>query len=239
MTSPHPKPPTLFFAGTDTDVGKTFVACMFARLLRDRGHRVGIYKPVASGCRDENAIRIADDAVALWNAAGRPGSIQRVCPQMFLAPLAPPAAAAQEGRQVDAERLFTEASHWDDVCDALIIEGAGGLFSPLADGVLNIDLARKFADAHLIIVAANRLGVIHQTLATIEAARNRGRMPVGIVLCDPKGTAEPSTDTNASQIAAYTDVPIIGNVPYLTSTDALSDVEAFVSTKFIDELFMQ
>ena len=90
--------PGLFVTGTDTGVGKTYVAALIARSLAAGGHRVGIYKPAASGCRYEDRGLIADDAVALWNAAGRPADLEHVCPQRFAAPLAPH-LAARIGRQ--------------------------------------------------------------------------------------------------------------------------------------------
>ncbi|TWU55454.1 dethiobiotin synthase [Rubripirellula reticaptiva] len=248
MLSPqHPTPLTLFFAGTDTDVGKTFVACAVARALSRSGKRVGVYKPVASGCRDENGTRIADDATALWQAAGCSVLIDQVCPQKFLAPLAPPAAAEAEGTCVDAALLHRGADALHDQCDLLIVEGAGGLFSPLADGVLNIDLVKQFVGAKVVIVAANRLGAIHQTLATIEAARHRGVNPAGLILNDITGTSDSSIQTNASQIRQFTDVPILAELPYRhfdsdgESAGALSsfNFDDFFSTKFIDALFMQ
>ncbi|HYW79764.1 MAG TPA: dethiobiotin synthase, partial [Thermoguttaceae bacterium] len=81
--------PGLFITGTDTEVGKTYVASLIARSLVASGHRVGVYKPAASGCRLEAGVLVSDDAISLWEAAGRPGDLQHVCPQCFAAPLAP------------------------------------------------------------------------------------------------------------------------------------------------------
>ena len=79
----------LFITGVGTEVGKTFVAATIARRLVADGLRVGVYKPVASGCSRREGRLVADDAVALWEAAGRPGTLEEVCPQRFAAPLAP------------------------------------------------------------------------------------------------------------------------------------------------------
>ncbi|MEM8669598.1 MAG: dethiobiotin synthase [Planctomycetota bacterium] len=209
----HRKPTELFFAGTDTEVGKTFVASLAARTLSGQGKRVGVYKPVASGCYEEEGRRIAEDAVSLWEAAGRPKTLEQVCPQRFLAPLAPPEAAALEDSAVNTE-LFTQGLEpWREDGDFLLIEGAGGLFSPLAEGVLNIDLIKQL-NVEVILVAANRLGVIHQTLACIEGAARRGVIIKGIVLNDADGQDDPSKATNAEQIARYCNVPILDQVRY-------------------------
>ncbi len=218
----------LFFAGTDTDVGKTFVTALVARMLRHAGKRVAVYKPVASGCRTVDGAMIADDAVALWEAAGRPLTLDAVCPQRFLEPLAPPEAAAAEGKTVDAELLQSGATLWEDGFDVLLIEGAGGLLSPLANGVLNIDLVRQLKSS-LVIVAANRLGAIHQTLATCAAAKQQGVTPRGILLSDPTGAMEASIASNAAQIERYCDVPILGSVPFGGSEADVASVQKLLS----------
>src|SRR3954453_22497094 len=95
----------LFITGTGTGVGKTYVGALVARSLRDAGKRVGVYKPVASGCEMCAGELVSADAVALWEAAGRPGTLEQVCPQLFAAPLAPHLAARQEARLVDSKLL--------------------------------------------------------------------------------------------------------------------------------------
>src|SRR5690349_2937295 len=95
----------LFSTGTDTEVGKTYAAALIVRALVDGGHRVGVYKPAASGCRVEAGRLVSEDALALWEAAGRPGTLDEVCPQRFAAPLAPHLAAEAEGRSLDAALL--------------------------------------------------------------------------------------------------------------------------------------
>src|SRR5829696_9945895 len=79
----------LFVVGTDTAVGKTFVASRIAAALKRAGRKVGVYKPAASGCRRIGRLLVSDDALALWEAAGRPGPLRAVCPQRFAEPLAP------------------------------------------------------------------------------------------------------------------------------------------------------
>ncbi|MFG0261550.1 MAG: dethiobiotin synthase [Novipirellula sp. JB048] len=215
----------LFLSGTDTDVGKTFVACAMAKHYRHSGMTVGVYKPVASDCHPEPEPRggerercggklVAADALRLWDAAGKPRTLAEVCPQRFRAPLAPTRAAAAEGKTVDADRLWQAAQVWLRGFDITIIEGAGGLLSPLAEGVLNLDLVKQLAPIDLVIVAANRLGVIHQTLATCAAAIHAGVTPAGIVLSDTTQNQDASAEENAAEIARYTSVPILGRVGY-------------------------
>ncbi len=220
---------TLFFAGTDTDVGKTYVSALVARSLHDRGHRVGVYKPVASGCPQVGNELVADDAVHLWTAAGKPRSLEEVCPQKFEAPLAPPVAATAEGRTVDSPKLFGGARDWLDDSEVLIVEGAGGLMSPLADDLLCADLVEQFAPCRLVIVAAQRLGVIHQVVATCEAACYRKIRPFGIVLCCTDPHPDPSAETNLQQISVHCDVPVLGCVTFGATT-----LEPSIADQLID-----
>src|SRR6478736_6953083 len=117
----------LFITGTGTGVGKTYVGALVVKALRETGKRVGVYKPVASGCEVRGGKLISPDAVALWEAAGRPGTLEQVCPQLFAAPLAPHLAARAEGKRVVAKRLREGLDPWRETSDIVIVEGAGGL----------------------------------------------------------------------------------------------------------------
>src|SRR5438477_8141213 len=119
----------LFVVGTDTAVGKTYVAARIAAALSGAGVKVGVYKPAASGCRRVGRALVSDDAVALWEAAGCPGRLQAVCPQRFAAPLAPHLAARQERKRVDSKLLRSGLDYWRRRSDIVIVEGAGGLMS--------------------------------------------------------------------------------------------------------------
>ncbi|MEO0530042.1 MAG: dethiobiotin synthase [Planctomycetota bacterium] len=210
----------LFITGTGTEVGKTHVAALIAKQLVAEGVQVGVYKPVASGCRREGDELLADDAVALWEAAGRPLSLEAVCPQRFLAPLAPPRAAAEEGAKVDAQLLRDGVEAWRGECDFLIVEGAGGLMSPLSDDDYNADLAIDLG-LPMIVVAANRLGVINDTLQTVITASVIDSMRVGqelrvagVVLNDVSAEGDHSRVSNAAEIASRVGPPLLACVPF-------------------------
>ncbi len=100
------KPPLgLFISATDTEVGKTYITSLIVRDLVRSGVRVGVYKPTASDCVPDGRQLISEDAVALWEAAGRPLNLDAVCPQRFRAPLAPHLSAEAEGRELDADMM--------------------------------------------------------------------------------------------------------------------------------------
>jgi dethiobiotin synthetase len=208
--------PGLFITGTDTGVGKTHVAAMIARSLLECGRRVGVYKPAASGCRIEDGRLVADDAVALWEAAGRPGSLERVCPQCFRAPLAPHLSARVEGRELDIGLLRRGVRFWQANSDIILVEGAGGLMCPLADDQYVADLARDLGYP-LVVVSANRLGVINHTLQTLITAGSFGDgLPVaGVVLNNPDPPSEDaSRSSNREELARHCGAPILAEVAW-------------------------
>lgn len=200
----------LFVCGTDTGVGKTYVAALIACTLHKQGVRVGVYKPAASGVTRAEVIRRRDDATRLWLAAGCPGTVARVCPQQFRAPLAPYLAAAAEGRQVDPALLRAGLRWWQQRSSLVLVEGAGGLLSPITQQELVADLAREFGYP-LVVVAANRVGAIHQVLATLCAAREHcPEVPVaGVVLNQPDATPDAASAHNPAELARLTAVPVL------------------------------
>ncbi|HUT88155.1 MAG TPA: dethiobiotin synthase [Thermoguttaceae bacterium] len=208
--------PGLFITGTDTEVGKTYVAALIARSLCAAGHRVGVYKPAASGCREVEGDLVSGDALRLWEAAGRPGELDRVSPQRFRAPLAPHLAAREEGRELDPDLLRTGIEYWRARSDIVLVEGAGGLMSPLGEEEYVADLAYDLGFP-LVVVARNSLGTINHTLQTlIAAATFRDGLPIaGIVLNNPGPPGgDPSTASNRRELAARAVPPILAEVAW-------------------------
>lgn len=212
----------LFIAGTDTCVGKTYVAATIARELALAGWNVGVYKPAASGCRrDGKRTLVSDDALALWNAAGRPGKLSAVCPQRFEAPLAPHLAAKAERKEIDATRLRSGLHYWLKRSDVVVVEGAGGLMSPVGEEDYVANLARDFGFP-LVIVSANRIGTINHTLQTLLAAQVfcPGLPVAGIVLNDvqPPALADPSVRFNRCELELRCVSPVLAQIGYAQRT---------------------
>ncbi|MGN6133892.1 MAG: dethiobiotin synthase [Aureliella sp.] len=177
----------IFVIGTDTEVGKTYVSCVLIRHLARRGLRVGVYKPAASGL----SPGVPSDAEQLIAASLLPWPEERVCPQRFVAPLAPPVAAARERRRVDDQLLVAGARWWKGQCDVLVVEGAGGALSPLSERMTVLDLAVELAYP-IVLVAGHRLGMINHTLLTLEALAARQLELLALIInqvTDPSAAA--------------------------------------------------
>ncbi|TWT30268.1 ATP-dependent dethiobiotin synthetase BioD [Posidoniimonas corsicana] len=212
---------TLFVTGVGTEIGKTYVAALIARQLRESGVRVGVYKPVASGCENGRS----EDAEMLWEAAGRPQTPELVCPLRYRAAVAPHVAAKAEGKSFSPDELIAGANAWAPHCDLLLVEGAGGLMSPLAEGdFYNADLADALG-APMVVVAANRLGVIHDTMATLLAAESRcqASRPLGVVLNSAGPEHDASVASNAEELMQRMPVPLLATTAWRGGLDRVVD----------------
>ncbi len=188
----------LTILGTDTEVGKTYVACRIIESLVRDGVAVGAYKPVASGASSLEQ----SDGYQLWQATGKRGTLLDVCPQSFLAPLAPPIAAELEGKQVSDRLILDGANAWSKKCQLLILEGAGGLMSPISWSMTNADLAIKM-QFPVILVSQNRLGVVNQVLTTFTAAQSLGLKVTSVVLNAPQGIEQKLAETNERLLQSF------------------------------------
>ncbi|MDR3636775.1 MAG: dethiobiotin synthase [Isosphaeraceae bacterium] len=221
--------PGLFVVGTDTGVGKTFVAAAIARALVSQGLRVGVLKPVATGATRHGDELISDDAELLAAALGQQVPRRRVVPLVFEEALAPCVAARRAGSpltQLQIEQATSEALAWWESCaDVVVVEGIGGFLCPLAEETTVADLAVTL-DYPLVIVARRGLGTLNHTLLTVEAARRRGLRIAGIVLNAAELTTNPRAEaTNAEELARRLGgVAILAELPHQPDTALLSNL---------------
>lgn len=204
----------LFLTGTNTGVGKTQVACVLARTLSGSGVRVGVCKPVCSGAEFDTAGRpVWDDVERLRSALGSRVPRERICPQTFLAPLAPPAAARSEGRDIDYEACLSAVRDWEADADFVIVEGAGGWHCPLTNDRTFADFAVELGFP-VVVVAANRLGTINHTLLTLESIRRRGLTVAAVVLSEVTAVLDASAASNAEALERYAEIPLLARLPH-------------------------
>lgn len=212
MTTPSAR--GLFVTGTDTNVGKTVITAMLARALRASGQRPGIFKPVCSGAEFTPHGPVWNDIEVHFNALGGLVDRDRICPQRFTAPLAPPLAARAEGRQLDEDIWQQGLNWWRDQCDWLLVEGVGGFLCPLSDDSTIADFASRLRFP-LLIVARAGLGTINHTLLTIEAIRARDLPILGVILNDATPAVDdPSRADNAREIARRGGCPVLAEISY-------------------------
>ena len=192
----------ILITGTDTDVGKTVVTTMLLRTAIAAGVSVAGYKPACSGAIEGSDGQFAwSDVDRIFTALDGRFPKDQICPQRFRAPLAPPQAARAEERLVDSQLLRTGIDAFRSQCELMIVEGAGGILCPLSDDTTVLDLAVDL-QCDVVVVAANKLGVVNHTLLTVSCIEQRQLSVAAIVLNDTTAQeqrhADESTSTNAS-----------------------------------------
>lgn len=195
----------IFVAGAHTDVGKTYVGCAILRAARAAGRTVDAFKPVVSG------IDLADwgdsDPGRLLSALGRrldQGALDDIAPLRFAAPLSPPMAAALEGRSLALADLVTPCARRvaESAADLLLVEGAGGVMSPMAEDGLCLDLMAAL-QLPVVLVGGSYLGSISHTLTALEVTRSRGIAVSAVVLSESGGADLPDFEQTVAAVARF------------------------------------
>lgn len=217
--------------GTDTGVGKTVVACAIAAGLRRRGLRVAAMKPIETGVAAADPDR---DGARLARAAGGSHPLSVLAPLVFPHPVAPIAAARRVGATIDLALLDHAVRAASADADALVVEGAGGLLVPIDDRTAYDALFARWS-LEVVVVAANRLGVINHTRLTLAAARAAGLRIAMVVLNDVSETADTSVAENASLIAELENVPVV-ELPWLANAGDLDRASEIILEPVIHEL---
>jgi dethiobiotin synthetase len=208
----------LFITGTDTGVGKTSFACGLAALLKEYNYSVGVMKPAETGCDQGEGKLVPQDALALKESSACELPLETICPYQFHEPLAPSVAAEREGVRIDIDRLMSVYSEISAAHDITIVEGAGGLMVPLLPSYTYADFARVLK-LPLIVVAANRLGMINHVLLTLEHASCKGLTVLGYVLNQIKNQPSLAAQTNREALLSLSGVPCLGDLPYLQGSE--------------------
>ncbi len=204
----------IFITGTDTGVGKTYVAAGIAAHLKRNGVNVGVMKPVETGCCASHGRLVPGDAVRLIKSAVARDALGLVNPYRFRKPLAPSVAAELAGKEIVPDKIVRSYRMLSRRHDFMIVEGAGGILVPLSGNYLYLDLA---ADIQLpvVIVARPNLGTINHTLLTIMALKKQRLKIAGVVInCaddNKRGLAE---KTSPSVIEAISGVKVLGIIHY-------------------------
>jgi dethiobiotin synthetase len=224
--------PGLFITGTGTDVGKTTVTAALAAAFNRMHLRVGICKPFASGCTlrpdarrpaaaplDDDAFD-SPDATFAARAAGLdpsdPGLLRYLSPLRYATPVAPSVAARLENRCPDWRKVETALDWWQENCEVLLLEGAGGWYVPLdAHDYMIADLAAALRLPVLVVTHAN-LGAINEALLTIHAIKERGLTVAGLVINRvpaDRSKRDLAVQTNLEELPRLSGVPVRAILP--------------------------
>ncbi|MEW6778169.1 MAG: dethiobiotin synthase, partial [Bdellovibrionota bacterium] len=207
-------PRPTFITGTDTGVGKTFVGGGICLLARKARLRIGVMKPVETGCKEHRGKLLPADAAFLSTHAEEPeDSLDDICPYRFAPPISPETAAREAGVKIDLGKI---RGHFEKIAsgkDLVIVEGAGGLLAPISEKETMADMA-KALKAQVLVVVGSKLGCINHALLTLSELERRKLSVAGLILNEASRSQNDfSLATNAKDLARHTRAPIFGTLP--------------------------
>jgi len=200
----------VFITGTNTNVGKTYIGVLLSRHLAKNNIRVIPRKPIESGCQIIDDELIPADALALKQAAQYQGDLSDVCPFRFEPPISPVRAAHLANKVLTTDQLVNICMQGSEQ-GFLLVEGAGGFYSPLSEDGLNADLATAL-QLPVLLVAHDELGVLNQVLLNVEAMKMRGLRVAGVILNTLDNARHEHMD-NAADLRHMLDCPVF-SMPY-------------------------
>jgi dethiobiotin synthetase len=226
------QPLGIFVTSTDTGVGKTIVSAVIARLLLKRNIKVAVMKPVTSGCREVNGRLVSEDAELLAWSAGIPEVSDDMAPYRLRLPIAPAAAAANEGVDIDFRHILSSYARLADSHDFLIVEGAGGFMAPLTGRLLISDLI-KYLSLPALVVARPDLGTVNHTLLTCFAAKKLGIDVRGLVINNYPESPGIVEESGRGLIDSIADVPLLAILPH-TEGNSLESIVHNLAERLAD-----
>ena len=192
----------VFVTGSNTGVGKTTVAIEIVRHI-SKTRAVKVRKPVETNCELSEQSYIPKDAIALSAACQLQEPLNKVCPYCFEIEASAELASTDSSEKLTLEDLVLACK-----CDVdenfVLVEGAGGLYSPIAEAALNVDLANEL-QLPLLIVIRDDLGAISQALLTLEAAK-KNKLTVACVVLN---VVKSNNLSNKEALTAYTETPVV------------------------------
>ncbi len=211
-----------FITGTDTNAGKTWATIALMRYFKRQGKTVAGMKPVASGCsfpcaawecRDGRLKN--EDALLIQENASLKIDYDLINPYVYELPVSPHIAGINN--PVNLTKIVERFNTLKELAEIVLVEGAGGWYSPLNNCEDNSDLAKSLA-LPVIIVVAIRLGCINHAKLTWQAIQHSGIPCAGwIAVCVDPDMLKP--DENIYTIKTALNVPLLGVLPYLASAD--------------------
>jgi dethiobiotin synthetase len=227
---------SFFITGTDTEIGKTFVACAMIDAFRRRGVRVAPMKPIAAGTVVIDGVSANEDVHQLLAAYGAPMDPLLVNPYCFAEPIAPHIAAKHESRTIDLAVIRDAFKRLRASHDSVLVEGAGGFLVPMSSTASMAALPTEL-DLDVVLVVGMRLGCLNHALLTAEAIRARG-LRLAAWVANTVDSKMSSFDENIETLKQQLNAPCLGVLPRVqgainaAAQDAASllDVEPLVAS---------
>jgi len=209
----------VFITGSGTSVGKTYFTCSLIDLIIKKGLKVSPYKPIETGCKKIKNKLIPSDSKKFYKLVNKDIDIELINPYRFQQPISPNRAIQLSKKKINIKNYIEKMKKLPKN-DFLIIEGAGGLCSPISSDGLNIDLIKKM-NLKTILVVKDEIGAINNTLLNIEILKKYKISVIAIIL-NRIILKQPVGMNNLLEIRSYTTIPIIQMLNYKNYSNAKS-----------------
>ena len=201
----------VFITGSGTSVGKTYFTCSLIDLIIKKGLKVSPYKPIETGCKKINNKLIPNDSKKFYKLVNKGIDIELINPYRFQQPISPNRAIQLSKKKINIKNYIEKMKKLPKN-DFLIIEGAGGLCSPISSDGLNIDLIKKM-NLKTMLVVKDEIGAINNTLLNIEMLK-KYKIGVIAIILNRIILKQPVGMNNLLEIRSYTTIPIIQMLNY-------------------------
>jgi dethiobiotin synthetase len=217
----------LFVTATDTDIGKTYVCAGLAYALKKSGIDVGIMKPFACGVKQKIGFS-SNDLTILTNAAMVDDAEDIINPFFFPIPASPYTAAKNLGVKIDVEHVMECFRKLDEIHDIVLVEGIGGIMTPILKDYAIIDLIKDLM-ANTIIVTSSKIGTVNHTVLTCNMCKNMSIPIKGLIINNFDSTGYPIPELERD-LSALTDLPVLCSLPHMKKFN-LSNYSALIQEK--------
>ena len=217
----------LFITATDTDIGKTYVCAGLAHSLKKLDIDVGVMKPFACGVKQKTGFS-SNDLTILSKAAVVNDTEELLNPFFFPIPASPYTAAKNLGVKIDIDYLMKCFRKLDKIHDVMLVEGIGGIMTPILKDYAIIDLIKDL-DANTIIVTSSKIGTINHTILTCNMCKNMKISVKGLIINNFDSTGYPVSDLERD-LSALTDLPVLCSLPHMPKFN-LNDYAKMIENK--------
>ena len=217
----------LFITATDTDIGKTYVCAGLAHSLKKLDIDVGVMKPFACGVKQKTGFS-SNDLTILSKAAVVNDTEELLNPFFFPIPASPYTAAKNLGVKIDINYLMKCFRKLDKIHDVMLVEGIGGIMTPILKDYAIIDLIKDL-EANTIIVTSSKIGTINHTILTCNMCKNMKISVKGLIINNFDSTGYPVSDLE-KDLSALTDLPVLCSLPHMPKFN-LNDYAKMIENK--------
>ena len=212
-----------FITGTDTDVGKTYVAAGLIAAIQKTGINVGIMKPFAAGTQEKIGYK-SKDVQILAEAAHVKDDENLVNPYFFPIPASPYTVTQNLGIQVDVSIAINCFKKLKTIHDVLFVEGMGGVMTPILDDYFITNLIKDM-NLETIVVCSSRIGTVNHTIMTCKICQNFGIKIRGIIINNLDKQGYPINELKRD-LESLTGIPVIGSIPFIQdfTIDKISEI---------------